>query len=256
VSGVWPVVPVPVAASAVQLSFPGGCEGFCQFGNESVQVVAGDAGEDSMGQGRTGLFDRHTSETVRPATVSIKPTRRVASTHHYCSQGRNHAGPFGVRVSGRVARSVNPPMWTVAADRVRRAGRAVRPESRLPARRGCCRCAGEDLMNLAWVEMSEKIGDTDGITDSDLVIEEEMYDLMQGDVVTLPAGGSDGGGDVVDRVGLDAHPAWCAGGQVEREQDELPAALSGKGIDKDVEVEWIRHVQLSDLGRAALSNFA
>jgi hypothetical protein len=46
-------------------------------------MVAGDAGEDRMGQGRTGLLDRHKSETVRPVTVSIKPTRRVASTLRY-----------------------------------------------------------------------------------------------------------------------------------------------------------------------------
>jgi hypothetical protein len=36
-----------------------------------------------MGQGRTGLLDRHKSETVRPVHISIKPTRRVTSTHHY-----------------------------------------------------------------------------------------------------------------------------------------------------------------------------
>jgi hypothetical protein len=40
------------------------------------RVVAGDAGEDRMGQGRAGLLDRHKSETVRPVTVLIKPTRR------------------------------------------------------------------------------------------------------------------------------------------------------------------------------------
>jgi hypothetical protein len=74
-------VTVAFTASAVQPPFPGGVKRFGQFGNESVQVVAGDAGEDRMGQGRTGLLDRHKSETVRPFTVSIKPTRRVASTH-------------------------------------------------------------------------------------------------------------------------------------------------------------------------------
>ena len=74
---------VPVAASAVQASFSRGVKRFGQFGNEAVQVVAGDAGEDRMGQGRTGLLDRHKSETVRPVTISIKPTRRVTSTHRY-----------------------------------------------------------------------------------------------------------------------------------------------------------------------------
>jgi hypothetical protein len=83
VSGAGPAVAVPVAASAVQAPFPGGCEWFGEFRDEPVQVVAGDAGEDRMGQGRTGLLDRHKSETVRPVHISIKPTRRVTSTHHY-----------------------------------------------------------------------------------------------------------------------------------------------------------------------------
>jgi hypothetical protein len=51
-------------------------------------VVAGDPGEDRMRQGRTGLLDRHNQQTVRPATISIKLTCRVASTHHYCCSGR------------------------------------------------------------------------------------------------------------------------------------------------------------------------
>jgi hypothetical protein len=34
-----------------------------------------------MGQGRTGVLDRHKSETVRPSIVLIKLTRRIASTH-------------------------------------------------------------------------------------------------------------------------------------------------------------------------------
>jgi hypothetical protein len=36
-----------------------------------------------MGQGRTGLLDRHNQQTVRPATIAIKPTRRVPSIHRY-----------------------------------------------------------------------------------------------------------------------------------------------------------------------------
>ena len=61
VSGAGPAVTIPVAASAVQAPFPGGCEWFGKFGDEPVQVVAGDAGEDRMRQGRTGLLDRHKS---------------------------------------------------------------------------------------------------------------------------------------------------------------------------------------------------
>ena len=73
VSGAGPAVTVPLATSAVQPTFPRRAERCCQFGDKSVQVVAGDAGEDRMGQGRTGLLDRHKSETVRPVTVLIKP---------------------------------------------------------------------------------------------------------------------------------------------------------------------------------------
>jgi hypothetical protein len=58
-------VTVAFTASAVQPSFPGVAKRFGQSGNESVQMDAGDAGEDRMGQGRTGLLDRHKSETVR-----------------------------------------------------------------------------------------------------------------------------------------------------------------------------------------------
>jgi hypothetical protein len=52
---------VPAATAAVQSPFPGGVERLGQFGDEPVQVVAGNAGEDRMGQGRTGLLDRHKS---------------------------------------------------------------------------------------------------------------------------------------------------------------------------------------------------
>jgi hypothetical protein len=76
-------VPVPLAAAVVQPGFPGGGEPGGQFGNKPVEVVAGDAGEHRMGQGHTGRFDRHKSATVRPAAVSIKPTRGVTSTPRY-----------------------------------------------------------------------------------------------------------------------------------------------------------------------------
>ena len=74
--GTGPALTVPLAASAVQPPFPGCGERFGQFGDEPVQVVAGDSSKDRMRQGRTGLLDRHNQQTVRPATVSIKPTRR------------------------------------------------------------------------------------------------------------------------------------------------------------------------------------
>jgi hypothetical protein len=64
------VEPSPVAAAAtVQPSFPRGGERAGLFGNKPVEMVAGDPGEDTMGQGRTGRLDRHKSATVRPAAV-------------------------------------------------------------------------------------------------------------------------------------------------------------------------------------------
>lgn len=59
--GAGPAMAVPAASATVQPPFPGGAERVGQFGDEPVQVVAGDAGEDRMGQGRTGLLDRHKS---------------------------------------------------------------------------------------------------------------------------------------------------------------------------------------------------
>ncbi|GAA4733916.1 hypothetical protein GCM10023263_90770 [Phytohabitans rumicis] len=74
---------VPATATVVQPAFPRSGERAGQFGHKPVEMVAGDPGEDRMGQGRTGRFDRHKSATVRPATTLIKPTRRVTSILHY-----------------------------------------------------------------------------------------------------------------------------------------------------------------------------
>jgi len=49
------------APASVQPPFPGCVKRFGQFGDQPVEVVARDAGEDRMGQGRTGLLDRHKS---------------------------------------------------------------------------------------------------------------------------------------------------------------------------------------------------
>jgi hypothetical protein len=54
---------------SLQRAVLGGVKRFCQFGNESAQLVAGDAGEDRMGQRRAGLLDRRKSESARPVTV-------------------------------------------------------------------------------------------------------------------------------------------------------------------------------------------
>ncbi len=59
--GAGPAATAPVAAAAVQPPFACRSEWFGQFGDQPVQVVAGDAGEDRMGQGRTGFLDRHKS---------------------------------------------------------------------------------------------------------------------------------------------------------------------------------------------------
>jgi hypothetical protein len=72
-----------LTAATVQPPFPGGGKRDRQFGDEPVQMIARDTGEDRMGQGRTGLLDRHNQQTVRPATIEIKPPRRVTSIHHY-----------------------------------------------------------------------------------------------------------------------------------------------------------------------------
>jgi hypothetical protein len=82
-AGPGPAAPIPASAAAVQPAFPRGGERAGQFDNKLVEMVAGDPGEDRMGQGGTGRLDRHKSATVRPVTVLIKSTRWITSTDHY-----------------------------------------------------------------------------------------------------------------------------------------------------------------------------
>jgi hypothetical protein len=61
-SGAGPPAAIPVTTAAVvQPAFPRGGERLGQLSDEPVQVVARNAGEYRMGQGRTGLLDRHKS---------------------------------------------------------------------------------------------------------------------------------------------------------------------------------------------------
>jgi len=60
-SGAGPAVAIPATPAAVQPALPCGGEWLSQFSDEPVQMVARNAGEYRMGQGRTGLLDRHKS---------------------------------------------------------------------------------------------------------------------------------------------------------------------------------------------------
>jgi hypothetical protein len=66
-------VPTEAEEAVRDLCRARGGEWFGQFGDEPVQVVAGDAGEDRMGQGRTGLLDRHKSIVTNQSSQISRP---------------------------------------------------------------------------------------------------------------------------------------------------------------------------------------
>src|SRR6266536_5712050 len=107
--GAGPAPTVPAAAAPVQPPFPGGVKRCGQFGDKPVQVVAGDPGKDRMRQGRTGLLDRHNQQTVWPATISIKLTRRVTSTSH-CRSWMGGSDAPAARLPGAVDRLAMAPI--------------------------------------------------------------------------------------------------------------------------------------------------
>jgi hypothetical protein len=83
-SGAGPAHAVPAAAAAVQSPFPRRSEWFGQFGDKSRSRWLREMPVNTEWDRAARAFLIVTNQqTVRPANLTIKPTRRITSTHHY-----------------------------------------------------------------------------------------------------------------------------------------------------------------------------